>query len=76
MPRRDFQGKGRRCFDEIEERLQVGVAEFFGGLFGAVGEIDKKRQNFVGGDGVQFPVTELGPERAGHVLIILQRIFF
>ena len=62
--------------DEIEKRLQVGIPKFFGGLFGAVGEIDEKRQDFIGSDGVQFPVTEPGPERNSHELIILQRIFF
>jgi len=61
--------------DEIEERLQIGTAEFLGGLFGAVDEIDWKRQDFICGDGVQFPVTVLVPERFGHILIILQRIF-
>ena len=47
-------------FDEIEKRFQIGIAELFSGLFGAVGEIDKKRQDFIGGDGIQFSFSELG----------------
>ena len=32
--------------------------------------------DFVGGDGVQFPFSELVSKRDGYKLIILQRIFF
>ena len=44
--------------DEIEKGLTQGVAEFFGGLFGAFAESVKKTHDLIGCYGFLLPVTE------------------
>jgi hypothetical protein len=44
--------------DVIEKGFQARIAVSFGGLFGSFGESGQKGQNFIWGDGFQFPVTK------------------
>jgi hypothetical protein len=62
--------------DVIEEGLEARIAVSFGGLFGSFGESGQKGQNFIRGDGFQFPVTEFIFETGKKKIMVFQRIFF
>jgi len=61
--------------DEIEERLEDGVLESLGGLLLPIGTSGQEGKDVIGGDGADFPITELVIEFVQEKAIILDRIF-
>ena len=60
----------------IEKGFETGVAVSFGGLLGSLGESGQERQDFIRGEGFQFPITKFIGEPGEKKVIVFQRIFF
>ena len=62
--------------DEIEKRLEQGVAEFLGGLFSAFAEAVQKSHDLIGCYGFQLPVAEFPVENGQQDFIVFSGAFF
>jgi hypothetical protein len=62
--------------DEIEKGLEQRVAEFPGGLFGALTESVQKSHDLIGCYEFQLPVTELPVENGKQDFIVSSGAFF
>ena len=60
----------------IKKGFETGVAVSFCGLLGSLGESGQERQDFIRGDGFQFPITKFIGEPGEKKVIVFQRIFF
>ena len=60
----------------IEKGFETGVAVSFCGLLGSLGEPGQERQDFIRGDGFQFPITRFIGEPGEKKVMVFQRIFF